>query len=245
MSSNFTNIIKLLARAIKWNFLFSSDCSSGLYGVYCEKTCSEFCKNKNCDKTNGACANGCRSGYTGRHCNESESIISSYFAYFFLLYQYSTLWFWSFAFRLWLQLILCFTIETRCISFIISPTQFSLSYLIAVSLSSYIFTFNIIIKSNCGMALRLFIRLFRLWVSFKACISIQYRLDWRSTFNFKDILFAIAVIVMLIEILLERNNTGSTCCKRDMFPVKDLNKGKNYFCSMWRKRIWARLRIQL
>ena len=26
MSSNFTNIIKLLARAIKRNFLFSSDC---------------------------------------------------------------------------------------------------------------------------------------------------------------------------------------------------------------------------
>ena len=99
LSSNFTNIIKLLARAIKWNVLFYSDCSSGLKGFYCEKTCSEFCKYKNCDTTNGACANGCRSGYTGRHCNESESIISSYFEYIFS-YQYSTLWIWSLVFRL-------------------------------------------------------------------------------------------------------------------------------------------------
>nr|XP_022302262.1 angiopoietin-1 receptor-like [Crassostrea virginica] len=50
---------------------YCQNCSSGLYGVYCEKTCSEFCKNENCDKTTGTCANGCRSGYTGRHCNET------------------------------------------------------------------------------------------------------------------------------------------------------------------------------
>ena len=48
-------------------------------------------------------------------------------------------------------------------------------------------------------------------------------------FNFKDILFAVSVIIMLIEILLERNDTDSVYSKRDMFAVKDLNKGKNYF----------------
>ena len=47
-------------------------CIDGIYGNVCNVNCSEFCKNKRCDRKTGACTDGCLAGYTGSRCDQSE-----------------------------------------------------------------------------------------------------------------------------------------------------------------------------
>ena len=48
-------------------------CPQGSYGLGCTKTCSERCKEQECDPVDGNCASvGCVSGYMGRYCSEGK-----------------------------------------------------------------------------------------------------------------------------------------------------------------------------
>lgn len=42
----------------------------GMFGEFCNKTCSEYCKNR-CNKNTGSCEEGCVSGNFGDLCNET------------------------------------------------------------------------------------------------------------------------------------------------------------------------------
>lgn len=46
------------------------DCPVGMFGEFCNKTCSEYCKNR-CNKSTGSCEEGCVPGSIGDFCNET------------------------------------------------------------------------------------------------------------------------------------------------------------------------------
>lgn len=52
--------------------LIPTDCSNGFFGAGCDAQCSEFCRNKSCDRTTGTCLHGCEPGYVESHCNECQ-----------------------------------------------------------------------------------------------------------------------------------------------------------------------------
>ena len=50
------------------------ECPAGTYGPDCGKTCSVHCADSDhiCNKTDGSCDQGCKPGYQGHFCSESE-----------------------------------------------------------------------------------------------------------------------------------------------------------------------------
>ncbi|XP_062567904.1 receptor-type tyrosine-protein phosphatase kappa-like [Saccostrea cucullata] len=47
-----------------------SGCKDGFYGLFCNQTCSPFCKFNTCDSHTGECYQGCKSNWTGYFCNK-------------------------------------------------------------------------------------------------------------------------------------------------------------------------------
>ncbi|CAG5125914.1 unnamed protein product, partial [Candidula unifasciata] len=53
-------------------------CDTGIYGLGCQSSCSQFCVRDNdtrtdfCDNTNGACLYGCQDGYQGPNCTKVD-----------------------------------------------------------------------------------------------------------------------------------------------------------------------------
>ena len=55
-------------------FIFSSACPNGTYGVRCSQNCSVTCGGPDslCHHVDGNCSSGCDAGFTGEHCNQSR-----------------------------------------------------------------------------------------------------------------------------------------------------------------------------
>lgn len=61
----------------KWNteiyIWYSSECIAGYYGSGCRNLCNGYCINDEaCNHIIGICVAGCREGYIGRYCNNSN-----------------------------------------------------------------------------------------------------------------------------------------------------------------------------
>lgn len=58
------------------NFKKNAECQQGHYGKDCSQKCSVNCNVEDqCDRTNGQCDNGCKSGWTGNTCDQSKTFV--------------------------------------------------------------------------------------------------------------------------------------------------------------------------
>lgn len=59
----------LITSIFQWQYrIFSTECSTGTYGYFCEKHCSN-CLYDHCDDVTGQCIKGCKSNWFGEKCD--------------------------------------------------------------------------------------------------------------------------------------------------------------------------------
>ena len=70
------------------------ECISGTYGKDCTKKCSKYClHNRSCNHIDGACTDGCQSGYIGHICNICKTFCKNVF--FIIIYTVYFYWYFK------------------------------------------------------------------------------------------------------------------------------------------------------